>query len=227
MTVTYDIIVGGNNLSLCDGFLGLANVTLVHSPGGLLLFDTGHYVNRSLLLAGLARHGVEPADVKTVFLSHLHFDHCLNIDLFPTAAVYVSRAEWDYAAAPNPKDLFIPWMIREKLEEYDLNLIEGEGSLCEGIRYFPTPGHTPGSYSLVLETETGPAVLAGDAVKYVKEILTGVSDMPFGTVEDSRKSISRVTDLAERIVPGHFPELVKRKGRFVWDEGSEFNLVIR
>ena len=104
MGLGYDIIVKGNNLSFRGGYFALANVTLVLSADGPVLFDTGHYCNRPSLVAGLKANGLEPKDVRAVFLSHLHFDHCNNIDLFPDARVYVSRREWEYAKI---------WLYRE------------------------------------------------------------------------------------------------------------------
>lgn len=228
MTVAYDVIVRGNNLALRDGFLGLANITLVFSADGPLLFDTGHHGNRPALLAGLARHGLGPADVKAVFLSHLHFDHCNNIDLFPRAKVMVGRREWDYAAAPHADDLFVPSMVREQLAKHDLELIEGEGRVGEGIRTLAVPGHTPGSYALALETGArGRVVLAGDAVKYVKEALAGRPDAAFGGEEAGGASIARILALADRIVPGHFPELEKTDSGWIWDETAELPLIVR
>jgi len=141
----YDIIVQGNNLRLKEGFLGLANSTLVLYPEGPLLFDVGHYVTRPALLSGLRRHGMEPKDVKAVFLSHLHFDHCHNIDLFPEAKVFVSQREWDYAADPHADDPFVPWLIREQLQKHDLSLLADEGRLGPGLSSLWLPGHTPGS----------------------------------------------------------------------------------
>jgi len=165
----YEIIVKGNNLRLKEGFLGLANATLVLSPDGPLLFDVGHQVTRPALVAGLRRQGLEPKDVKAVFLSHLHYDHCYNIDLFPDEKVYVSRKEWDYAANPHCDDPFVPWLIREQLQKHDLALLEEEGRLCDGISTLWLPGHTPGSYGLMLETgDKGRIVLAGDSIKYAK-----------------------------------------------------------
>ncbi len=78
----YEVIVRGSNLVLGTGFLGLANITLIRCEGGPVLFDTGHHVNRPALVEALARRGLEPTDIKKVFLSHLHFDHSINVDLF-------------------------------------------------------------------------------------------------------------------------------------------------
>jgi N-acyl homoserine lactone hydrolase len=228
MAIDYDIIVKGLNLSMRDGFFGLANVTLVSSPDGPILFDTGHYCNRPALLKGLAAQGVEPSAVQAVFLSHLHFDHSNNIDLFPKAKVYVSKREWEYAKKPHRDDMFMPWMIHEMLGRYTVEFLDGERKLAGGISAIPAPGHTPGSYALVLDdTRRGRVVLAGDAIKYPKEVLNRRSDMVFDTVESSRDTIERLMSLADRIVPGHFPELIKRGDGFTWEDAHEFPIMLR
>ena len=228
MAIDYDIIVKGNNLGLREGFLGLANATLISAPSGPILFDTGHYCNRLQLLAGLKRHGMTPADIGTVFLSHLHFDHSNNIDLFPDARVHVSRREWDYARKPHEQDMFVPWLIHEQLQKHDVKFVEGEGQLTRGVRYFPAPGHTPGSYALELDSDAkGRVVIAGDAIKYVKEVILRRSDLVFDTAENSARTIGRILDSADRIVPGHYPELIKCDGGFISDDGAEFTLVVR
>lgn len=226
--IDYEVIVKGNNLKLAEGFLALANVTLVHTPEGPWLFDTGHFSNRLALLKALERRSLRPADIVAVFLSHLHFDHANNIDLFPGARVYVSRREYDYAAAPHPDDILIPWLIREQLERHDLHLIEGDGELLPGVRHMAAPGHTPGLQVLVLDCSgKGTVVLAGDALKYAKEAIAGRCDMAFGSAEDGTASIRRILSMADRIVPGHFPELVREGDRFTWTEAAELPLLIR
>jgi len=228
MATSYDIIVKGNNLAFRGGYFALANITLVFSADGPVLFDVGHHCNRPALIEGLAKHGMAPKDVRAVFLSHLHFDHCNNIDLFPGARVYVSEAEWDYAKQPHADDLFIPWLIHEQLNRHEVEFIHGEGRIGAGLRYIPTPGHTPGSYALVLdETSHGRVVLAGDAIKYAKEAMVGACDMAFDTVESGSRSIRTILDMADRIVPGHFPELVKTENGFIWQQPAELPLLIR
>jgi glyoxylase-like metal-dependent hydrolase (beta-lactamase superfamily II) len=102
MRVGYDILVAGNSLALADGFLGLSSVVLLHTQAGPVLFDTGHHTTKRRLLNGLARHGLRPTDIAAVVLSHLHFDHANNLEMFPRARVYVSKAECAYARDPHP-----------------------------------------------------------------------------------------------------------------------------
>lgn len=229
LSPTYEIVVRGNNLRLKDDFLGMSNVSLVHGASGLILFDTGGYVSRLGLVKQLRQRGLAPSDIKTVFLSHLHFDHSHNIDLFPRARFVVSKREWEYAANPHPDDMLMPWGILDQLSKGDVELIEGEALIDEGISYFPTPGHTPGSYALELQTaDKGLVVIAGDAIKYIKEVILGRCDMAFDTIEAGTASIQRILSRADRIVPGHFPELVRQPiGNFSWDEDAPFNLLVR
>jgi glyoxylase-like metal-dependent hydrolase (beta-lactamase superfamily II) len=227
--ISYDIIVRGNNLRLRDGFLGLANVTLIRTAIGLMLFDTGGYVTRLGLINSLKQRGLTPSDIKLVFISHLHFDHCHNIDLFPKAKVFVSRAEWDYSRAPHVDDIFVPWGIHELLEQYDLELIEGDGVIAPNVSYFAAPGHTPGSVAVRLTTtDRGCVVIAGDAIKYAKEVILGRCDAAFDLASAGQASIRRILEIADRIVPGHFPELIRQPdGKFGWVEDAAFELIVR
>ena len=228
MTINYKIIVHGYNLRLREGFLGLANATLITCDEGPLLFDVGHYCNRSTLIEGLRQEGMQPNDVKIIFLSHLHFDHCNNVDLFPNAKIMVSQREWEYVDNPHAKDLYIPWMIKQQLQKHDLQLIKGQKQICTGVEYFPAPGHTPGSFAIKLDTKDyGCVVVAGDALKYPKEAISQRCDMAFDTVGAGTNTICRILDIADRIIPGHFPELIKQNGYFSWNDAAELPLMVR
>jgi len=229
VTPTYEIVVQGNNLRLKDDFLGMSNVTLVRSEEGPLLFDTGGYVSRLGLLKSLRERDLSPSDIRTVFLSHLHFDHSHNIDLFPNARFIVSKQEWDYVGNPHPDDILMPWGVLDWLSGRKVELVDGEGSIARGISFFPAPGHTPGCYALRLDTsDKGCVVIAGDAIKYAKEAILRRCDMAFDTIEAGTASIERILAMADRIVPGHFPELIRDAGgAFYWTDESPFFLQVR
>ena len=42
---------------------------------------------------GLRRVGIEPDDVKDVIISHMHYDHAGNLDMFPNARFHIQTAE--------------------------------------------------------------------------------------------------------------------------------------
>lgn len=229
MAVDYEIIVKGNNLRLAGGFLGMTNITLISTNDGYMLVDVGHTVNRQGLVAELKKRGLTPKDIRRVFLSHLHNDHVMNIDLFPfSTEIFVSRAEFDYAANPHPEDPWIPWMVREQVSKYQLRLLDGAGEFQSDIRYVPAPGHTPGCYALILDTASrGRVVVAQDAVKFPKEALNQKVDHAFDTQERAADTIKMLLPLADRLIPGHFMEMYKQDGSFTWDDTMEFPLVIR
>jgi glyoxylase-like metal-dependent hydrolase (beta-lactamase superfamily II) len=57
------------------GTSGIVAATAVEIRKGLVLFDTGSESTFDNLAAELGRIGFAPADVRHVFLSHIHFDH--------------------------------------------------------------------------------------------------------------------------------------------------------
>ena len=229
MRARYELLIKGNSLSFKGGFFGLCNVAMVTTDEGQrILFDTGHYCTRTGLLRALKERGMLPTDFDLVFLSHLHFDHAHNLDLFKGVPVAVGASEIEYARNPHPDDQFMPWKILELLAEFDLRVLPAEGEIYPGIEHFEVPGHTKGCQALRFTQADGKrVVLAGDAVKYAKEVILGVSDMCFATPEESRRSISRICEGAEVIVPGHFPELFKRNGTWIWDETPTIELNLR
>lgn len=228
MTVTYTTLVEGNNVRLEGGFLGLSSIVLVESEGVRILVDTGHHVTRGMLLKALHQRDLTPSDIDVVFLTHLHFDHVNNVDLFKDARILVSQAEWDYAADPHADDLFVPATIQMQLMSMNLDIFDEPPEIAPGVQAFATPGHTPGHCSIELTTDIGITVIAGDAIKYPKETLTRCCDMAFDSIERGSESIARIIETADHIIPGHFPQIYKvGDGRFAWGDGSPFHLVIR
>lgn len=57
------------------GISGIVAATALETGDGLVLFDTGPESTFDNVAAALGRAGFDPADVRHVFLSHIHFDH--------------------------------------------------------------------------------------------------------------------------------------------------------
>ncbi|WP_186444983.1 MBL fold metallo-hydrolase [Mesorhizobium sp. J18] len=226
---SYDVLVSGNSYRFEVGGIGISNTTLIHTADGPIIFDLGSHVTRDMIKLGLSKRGLNPSDIPRVFLSHLHFDHVMNIDLFPhTTEVFVSRREWDYCSNPHPEDDWLPWGIKEQLEKYRLRLVDGTDELSSGVRYFPAPGHTPGCYAVALDLADGRKVtLAGDAVKFPREAIRMKADHSFDTKEVASQSIRTIMEMSDVVVPGHFGELFKEDGRVVWEAIQPLNLIAR
>ena len=112
------------------------------------------------LAAQLDQLGVKPSDIKAMAISHTHPDHIGNVEMFPTAMLYVQKAEYEWPGANNAPR-FKPEHPVTKLEG-DRDIF-GDGSLT----ILSTPGHTPGHQSLLVRLpHTGPVILTGDAVHF-------------------------------------------------------------
>ena len=103
---------------------------------------------------------IKTADVKAIAVSHTHPDHTGNVELFPTAMLYVQKAEYEWPG-PNKEPRFKPGHPVTELEG-DRDVF-GDGS----VTIVSTPGHTPGHQSLLVKLpKTGAVVLSGDAAHF-------------------------------------------------------------
>jgi N-acyl homoserine lactone hydrolase len=144
---------------------------LIDHPDGLVLLDTGiaegheeaeeryHPVRRPLDEA-LATAGATTDDIRVVVNCHLHLDHCGGNPRFPNTPIFAQQVEFE--AAHREEDYPIVDLYDFADARYELH--GGEADVGRGIRVVPTPGHTPGHQSLVVETDAGRVVLAGQAV---------------------------------------------------------------
>jgi glyoxylase-like metal-dependent hydrolase (beta-lactamase superfamily II) len=151
-------------------------------PGGL----TGAMYRRTAradipsdqtLMAGLRRLGYDASDVSVVVLSHLHQDHIGGLGDLPQARILVSQAEWDTMSEPRAelagvmkRHIDLPGLRWERIEHEPVDDpalrpfdrahdIFGDGTLM----LIPTPGHTPGSQTLLVRRPgTPPMALVGD-----------------------------------------------------------------
>ena len=112
--------------------------------------------------------GVDPVEVKTVILTHLHWDHSWNLDLFPNAVIHVQKAELQHAIAPYPHEAY-PFEYMDGLDPYAwyhhrgrMKVVEGDWKFKEGIQVIFSPGHTAGGQSVLVDTEERTVGILGD-----------------------------------------------------------------
>ncbi|WP_321332957.1 MBL fold metallo-hydrolase [Breoghania sp.] len=225
---SFDVLVPGSSLAFNGGFFGISAIVMVEAGGKRALFDVGHGVTRRMLLEALKARDLAPRDIDMLIFSHGHFDHVLNLDLFPDAPILMGRDERDYLDAIFETDTVTPRYLAALLSQRDVSTVDGEAEIMPGVTLFPTPGHSPGHVSLELDTADGPAILAADALKTAREATTGTPDLEFDPQKRGAASIREVLRRGRTIVPGHFPTLHRQEdGHLWWDEIQEMPLLIR
>lgn len=200
------------------GWLGYCSSVLFALDGDWALFDTGHYNDRVLLREALARRGIQPADIRHVILSHLHFDHVLNLPLFQNAEIMLCDAEIRYAeevGAGLRQDDAIPDFWPALLEGRRIHTVKDGLMIANGLEIVRLPGHTPGCVSLFYSGPPSVAV-CGDVAKNAWEAVTGAPTSQSIDHDLSCKSINVVKQRGEVIIPGH-----DRPFRLT-DEGLEY-----
>ncbi len=166
----------------------------------------------------LARLGIDPAAVRTVVLTHLHFDHIGNLGLFPRAQFVVQRAEYafwtgPYAGSP-PVSALTDSGALARLHQADqegrLLLVDGDFELRPGMRLLGLPGHSPGQQGVLIDDAV---LLASDAAHFSEEY---ENDLLFATYTDLPAQLAGYRTLRQHaaagrlIVPGHDPAILSR-----------------
>ncbi len=119
----------------------------------------------------LAEIGLKPRDIARVAISHTHGDHIGNVGLFPNSTILMQQAEYSWIHSPNgPNDNVNQLMAlaRNLLgTPKNLQLIDGDTDVFGdgSTTLVSTPGHTPGSQSLLVHLKnSGFIILSGDVV---------------------------------------------------------------
>jgi N-acyl homoserine lactone hydrolase len=199
---TVETIIQGFSVRTDQGSLGYCSVTLVRGSRNILV-DAAQVGRRQLLLQKLAEKGLTPDDIDVVFLTHGHWDHVLNVDLFPNATMLIHPLEREYIRKPHKNDWATPAYTSMVLESYELQEVQEGKEIDEGVRVVDAPGHSRGSMALLVNTPDGVAAITGDALVSAWSIRTGLPRLIFWDEQQARNSIRGLIEQAQLFYPGH------------------------
>lgn len=169
---------------------------------------------------GLRLLGIDCDLVSDVIITHLHYDHAGNLQLFPNARFHLQDREMAFATGRHMGHPFFS-------HAYDLDAVlsmvrlvygahvqfhDGDAEIYPGLSVHRVGGHTHGLQVVRVWTRVGWVVLASDAAHYLANMESG---RPFPIVADVMHMIEgwrRVKELASRpelIVPGHDPVVMQ------------------
>ena len=160
----------------------------------------------------LREAGVEPADVRWVINTHLHFDHAggntarepgagsrePEVRLaFPNATYVVQREELAFARVRNERiqASYLPPNFEPVDQAGRWRLVEGPATVLPGIETLPTPGHVPHHQSIVIRDGGEAACFLGDIIPTVAHLplpwIMGYDLEPLVTLETKRALLPR------------------------------------
>ena len=209
-----------------------------HSEG-VIVVDTGenaaakgHFVTQSRfditpeeeIGAQLSRLGIRPREVAKVVLTHLHGDHIDGLKDLPGVQVWVNRREYEPLASPNAGPLaklgiHVPEGFAPTLIDF-----EPDSTLPFGARFpltrdgkvfaVPTPGHTAGHMSVIVEDGDTSVFLAGDVTYFEHTLIEQRLEGPVMDAAGGRETLRQVLAYVQAqptvYLPAHDPESPRR-----------------
>ncbi len=205
-------------------------VWLLKSPAHTFVVDTGFDESMARLRGrtflkgpgeGLQALGIDARTVEDVIITHMHYDHCGNHELFPAARYHVQDREMQFCTGRNMMHPFMRWpfdaedvsaMVR-RLFAGRVVFHDGDEELVPGLSVHHVGGHTLGMQVVRVHTRRGVVVLASDASHLYANMERGIPYPIAQNVSHVLDGYRRVYELAssrEHVIPGHDPLVLAR-----------------
>ena len=164
--------------------------------------------------AALAEFGLQPRDLSSAAVSHLHIDHSGGLPLLGAAGVPVAIQSKELAFGLERAGIAEAY-YRPDYENRDIDwqLLDGDAELAQGVWALSSPGHTPGHMSYRVDLpQTGTWIFTLDAADLGENLF---DRSPIGSTADPdderhvlpslERLLREADDLDARIVPCHDP----------------------
>jgi glyoxylase-like metal-dependent hydrolase (beta-lactamase superfamily II) len=170
---------------------------------------------------GLKTIGIEPDAVENVVITHMHYDHAGNLDLFGRARFHVQDREMQYCTGR----CMCHAHLRQTFEAEDVVAMvrhvfdgraefhDGTSELAPGITLHLIGGHALGLQAVRVKTRRGHVVLASDASHFYANYEQGRPFPVVANVAETLEGYRIIRALASsprHIIPGHDPLVLAR-----------------
>jgi hydroxyacylglutathione hydrolase len=194
------------------------NTWLIETGEGLAIFDTGAGRDVAAILSQIADAGLDPADLRHIFLTHAHADHSGGaaglLDSLPAGVTLYAGRDAASRMASNDERLIsldtarrlgvyppdYQWrgaQVDRVLADQDIVRIGNAA-----IQLLETPGHSDDHCSFLVDINGSRILISGDAVfAGGKVILQDIADC---SVSKTLATLRRLADLSfQTFLPGH------------------------
>lgn len=170
----------------------------------------------------LEKMGISCDEITDIIYTHLHWDHVYYTPMFKNAKLYAQRKEYEFALNPIPlyyKSYEEPHLgIHPQWEGREFVLLDGECEVLDGISVYPTPGHSVGHQTVVVNTKEGQFHCCGDLI-FTYDNLKPCPDIFYDITPPSRfvniveewhsiEELKKRAKSQEFILPTHAPEMI-------------------
>jgi N-acyl homoserine lactone hydrolase len=173
--------------------------------------------------AQLRKRGIDPGEVKVAIMTHLHLDHASAISEFTNATFVLGEGEWAAFHGSRPTlNGYIRRHVAHAVEYREVHYsravdsystfgrsydLFGDGS----VRLVYTPGHTHGHQSVIVRLKGREALLAGDAIYFLRTLDDELRGLAMADEHNWRRSLNEIKLYRREnpdalIIPGHDPD---------------------
>lgn len=180
--------------------------------------------------------GVNESEIDIVVCTHLHFDHVgWNTKLengvfattFPNAKYLFAKEEYRYWESKPEKEVdddkfafddSVAPIVKANLAQF----VSSNYKIDDNISLIPTPGHTPGHVSVLIESKEKRALISGDFIHHPSQFAhpewtMGADAMPQKALETRLKMLDELADTDTLFIGTHFANpvtgYIKRLGK--------------
>jgi glyoxylase-like metal-dependent hydrolase (beta-lactamase superfamily II) len=189
------VLIEGVNEKIGEDKLKVGSTVALIKTDKIILVDTGSFLDGGKLINELKKEDLTPEKIDIVVLTHIHLDHIINTHLFQNAKIICKFRSGLYPGQIHyPKD--------GCLQRFE---IKDGVKIAEDVKLILTPGHTDDMISVVVDTNEGKMVIAGDAISNESwaDLNKTADPILVTSIEEFNESRKKILNLADYIIPGH------------------------